>query len=257
MIKQQHVAAVLAEFIGTLTLALVVLSTSLYRFPLFTAMAAGITVIVFTSVFGKISGGHFNPAITVSLFAIRQINAVKAVAYIVFQFLAGFAAWQVYEYFTGQPLTNGASHFDAKIFIAEAAGAFIFGVAFAAVITQKIQGYQAAAAIGGGLFLGLMVAGLASSGILNPAVAIATHSFDVNYGLGPVVGALVGMALTALVIVPIFGVKKVDNISTKPAVTAKATVSAGTTSTSKTAKAPAKKATATKSKKTAKKTTSK
>ncbi|MDQ5953588.1 MAG: hypothetical protein QG647_323, partial [Patescibacteria group bacterium] len=78
MIKQQHVAAVLAEFIGTLTLALVVLSTSLYRFPLFTAMAAGITLIVFVSAFGKISGGHFNPAVTVGLFAMRQINAAKA-----------------------------------------------------------------------------------------------------------------------------------------------------------------------------------
>ncbi len=245
MIKQQHVAAVLAEFIGTLTLALVVLSTSLYRFPLFTAMAAGITLIVFVGAFGKISGGHFNPAVTIGLFAMRQVGAAKAIAYIVFQFLAGFAAWQAYEFFTGQPLTNGAGSFDTKIFLAEAAGAFVFGTAIAAVVTQKIQGYQAAATIGGGLFLGLMVAGLASSGILNPAVAIATHSFDVNYGLGPVVGMLVAMAVTALVIVPIFGVKKVDKVSPKPVLATKPTVSA-----------PAKE-TATKSKKTTKKSTSK
>ena len=260
MIKQQHVAAVLAEFIGTLTLALVVLTvSSMYSrvLPIFIPMAAAITLVVFVSAFGKISGGHFNPAVTVGLFAMRQIDAFKAVAYIVFQLLAGLAAWQIFEYFTGQPLTNGSGSFDQKVFIAEAVGAFIFGTAIAAVVTQKIQGYQAAATIGGGLFLGLIVSGLASNGILNPAVAVATRSLDVNYALGPVVGMLVAMAVTALVIVPIFGAKKEDKVAPKPVLATKPTVSAPATVTAKkSTKAPTKK-TATKSKKTTKKASTK
>lgn len=253
MIKQQHVAAVLAEFIGTLTLALVVLSTSVYRLPLFSAMTAAITLIVFVGAFGKISGGHFNPAVTIGLFAMRQVDALKAIAYIVAQLLAGLAAWQIYEYFTEQALTNGAGSFDTQIFLAEAAGAFIFGTAIAAVVTQKIQGYQAAATIGGGLFLGLTVASLASSGLLNPAVAVATRSLDVNYALGPVVGILVAMAVTAFLIVPIFGIKK-SNSKTVPETAKPKVVSADVAKPKTTKKSPAKK-TSSKPKKTAKKST--
>ena len=88
MIKQRHVAALLVEFFGTLTLSLVVLSVSLYRFPFFTALAAGVTIAVFVSAFAKISGGHLNPAVTVGMFAIRQVTALRAVGYIAVQMLA-------------------------------------------------------------------------------------------------------------------------------------------------------------------------
>jgi glycerol uptake facilitator-like aquaporin len=228
MIKQRYVAALLAEFIGTLTLALVVLSViSSTRYPFFAAVAAGVTLAVFVSAFGKVSGGHLNPAVTLGMFAIRQISALKAAGYIVVQVLAGFAAWQLYEALTGGDLTNSTTAFDWPIAAAEFIGAFIFGTAIAAVVTQKIQGYQAAYTIGGGLFLGLTVAGLASNAILNPAVAVAFRSLDVNYLAGPVLGIVVSMAVVSYVIVPIFKLfpgKKAETVVSKSAVSGTASV---------------------------------
>lgn len=260
MIKQRHVAALLAEFIGTLTLVLVVLSVALYRFPFFTAIAAGVTIAVFVSAFAKIGSGHFNPAVTVGLFAIRQVSLLKAVSFVIVQFLAGLAGWQLYEWLTERALTNtttAAFEWDWTVAVAEFIGAFVFGTAVAAAVTQKMQGYQQAYTIGAGLFLGLTVAGLASASILNPAVALGTRTLDINYVAAPILGVLVACVVVAYVIVPIFGIKKksaaaptVVKADEKPAVkssAAKASVKKAP------AKKPAKKATARKKTSTKKK----
>lgn len=247
MIKQRHVAALLVEFFGTLTLALVVLSVSLYRFPFFTALAAGVTVAVFVSAFAKISGGHVNPAVTVGMFAIRQITALRAVGYIAAQMLAGFAAWQLYEYLTERALTNATTAtVEWNVAAAEALGAFIFGLALTGAVAQKLKGYQLAFTAGAGLFIGLTVSGLASNSLLNPAVAVAVRSFDpVTYVGAPVVGYLVAAALVAYVVVPMFGKKEVEKTTavaaTKPSVAKTATKKAPAKKPAAKKKAPAKK----------------
>ena len=206
--KQRHIAALLAEALGTFVLVLVVLNVSRYGLPFFTAIAAGVTVATFVSAFGAISGGHFNPAVTLGLFSIRQISFIRTVAYLVAQALAAVGAWKLYEYFTERALKNSTTPFDWRIFIAEAVGALVFSLGVAAVVTQSIKGWQAAATIGSALFLGITVAGLASNGIVNPAVALGVRSFDLNYFLGPVVGFIVGSVFFAYVLQPIFSKKK-------------------------------------------------
>jgi glycerol uptake facilitator-like aquaporin len=247
--NKRQIAALLAEFVGTFTLVLVVLNVSRYGLPLFTALAAGVSVAVFVSAFSKVSGGHFNPIVTFGLFAIRQVSVLRTIGYLAAQALAAVAAWKLYEYFTERTLTNATTELDWRILTAEAVGGLIFGIAVAAVVTQKIEGYQAAYTVGAGLFLGLTVAGLASNAIVNPAVALGIRSFDINYLVGPIVGGILGMLLVAYLIVPIFGVGKTKVTAAassapapaKPAVKAK--------------KAPAKKTAAKKS--TTKKTTKK
>jgi glycerol uptake facilitator protein len=212
MIKQRHVAAVLAEFIGTLTLVLIVLSVSLYRFPFFTAIAAGVTVAVFVSAFSKIGAGHLNPAVSLGLWTIRQSSLLKTISFIIAQLLAGLAGWQIYEKLTEQALKNNTTaglEWNWTVFGAEFIGAFIFGIAVSAVVTQKIQGYQQAYTIGAGLFLGLTVAGLASAAILNPAVALGTRSLDINYAVASILGFTIASVLVAYVMVPVLSVKKV------------------------------------------------
>lgn len=200
--KQRHIAALLIEAIGTFVLVMVVLNVSRYGLPFFTAIAAGVTIATFYSVGVKISGGHFNPAVTLGFFSLRQISFVRTVAYLVAQTLGALGAWQLYEYFTQRTLKNATTPWDWRVAIAEAVGMIIFTIGFTAVIKQKLTGWQAAASIGTAFFLGLTVAGLASNGILNPAVAFGVRSFDLNYLLGPVVGALVGMNLYWFVLEP-------------------------------------------------------
>jgi aquaporin Z len=193
--KQRQIAALLVEAIGTFVLVMVVLNVSRYGLPFFTAIAAGVTIATFYSVGVKISGGHFNSAVTLGFFSLRQVTFVRTVAYLVAQAVGALGAWQLYEYFTQRTLKNATTTWDWRIAIAEMVGMIIFTIGFAAVVKQKLQGWQAAATIGTAFFLGLLVAGLASNGILNPAVAFGVRSFDLNYVLGPVVGALIGANL--------------------------------------------------------------
>jgi glycerol uptake facilitator-like aquaporin len=207
--KQRHVAALLAEALGTFVLVLVVLNVSRYGLPFFTAIAAGLSVAAFTSAFAHLSGANFNPAFTLGLFSIRRLSFVRTVAYLVAQAVAALGAWKLYEYFTERTLKNATTPFDWRIFTAEAVGALVFALgATVAVVHEKLEGWQAAATVGVSLFLGITVAGLASNGIVNPAVALGVRSFDLNYFLGPVVGFIVGALLVAYVLYPVFGKKE-------------------------------------------------
>lgn len=219
--KQRHIAALLAEALGTAVLVLVVLNVSRYGLPFFTAIAAGVTVATFVSAFGKISGGHFNPAVTLGLFSIRQVGLVKTIGYLTAQALAAFGALQLYQWFAGTSMKNATTPFDEKIFIAEALGAFILSLGIGAVVTQKLKNWQAAATIGSSLFLGATVAGLAGSGFINPAVALGARSLDINYLLGPIVGFVIGSLLFAYLLWPIFSKKTVSATVKASAVAAK------------------------------------
>lgn len=247
--KQRYIAALLAEALGTFVLVLVVLNVSRYGLPFFTAIAAGVSVAVFVSAFGKVSGGHFNPAVSLGLFSIRQISFVKTFGYIVAQCVAAVGAWQLYEYFTQRPLKNTTTSFDWRIFLAEAAGTLVFMLGVTAAVTQAQKGWQKAATIGSALFLGITVAGLASNGICNPAVALGVRSFDLNYFLGPIVGGVVAALLSAYVIYPIFGSKNAGTVAAapvavKPGTSAKPTTVKAAVVKPAPTKAPAKKAAA-------------
>jgi aquaporin Z len=56
------------------------------------ALAFGLTVLTMAFAVGHISGGHFNPAVTVGLWTARRIPASDVLPYIVAQVLAAFAA---------------------------------------------------------------------------------------------------------------------------------------------------------------------
>lgn len=56
------------------------------------ALAFGLTVLTMAFAVGHISGGHFNPAVTLGLFAGGRIPATDVVPYIISQVLGGIAA---------------------------------------------------------------------------------------------------------------------------------------------------------------------
>ena len=79
--------ALAAEFFGTFGLALgVLISVSNPAFPVPTPIIAGLTLGLFVYTIGPISGCHINPAVTIGLASIGQIEIPKAVTYIVAQF---------------------------------------------------------------------------------------------------------------------------------------------------------------------------
>jgi len=82
-----------AEFIGTFALCFVGI-LAIHHNPglLGVALAHGLTIAVMASAFGAISGGQFNPAVSVALFVAGKMDAMRTAAYIVTQLVAATAA---------------------------------------------------------------------------------------------------------------------------------------------------------------------
>ena len=80
----------LAEFLGTLFLVYVIVATG-------NPLAIGATVSLVVLMIGNISGGHINPAVTISLAAAGKINVNEIIPYVLAQILGGLVAIQVFN----------------------------------------------------------------------------------------------------------------------------------------------------------------
>ncbi len=191
---------VVAEFMGVAVLVTAVYSmVARTTFPLFGGLAAGLTLGLLVHTIGSVSGAHVNPAITLGLWSVRKIKTLPAIAYIAAQMLGGFAAWMLINYFLGSDIQSIANKFEVKVLIAEAIGALIFGFGVAAAVYQNYEGTKLAFTVGASLTIGILVASLASNGVLNPAVALGLQSWNWAYATGPIIGSVVGMNLYALI----------------------------------------------------------
>lgn len=211
MFTRQRVAMVVAEFMGV-----VVLVTAIYSmvarttFPLFGGLAAGVTLGLLVHTIGSASGTHINPAITLGLWSVRKVKTLQAIVYIAAQMLGGLAAWAIINYFLGNHIQSIANKFEWKVLVAEAVGALVFGFGVASAVYQKYEGTKLAFTFGASLTIGILVASLASNGLLNPAVALGLQSWNWAYATGPIVGAVVGMNLYALIFADEVVFKKVS-----------------------------------------------
>ncbi len=203
--------ALLAEFVGTFIFAAVVVTTQ--GQPIFILFA--LTVVVLAV--GGLSGAHINPAITFASWATRRMDTLKAVGYIIAQVLGAMLALVVLNaLLNGQPAqvspVGGAaispqlfkapdlvSGKEWYTFFAEMLGAAIFGFGVASAFKNAKDRISSAFSIGGGMFLGLVVAG--STAILNPAVAISLQAIKWSawplaiYIFSTCVGMLIGFLL--------------------------------------------------------------
>jgi glycerol uptake facilitator-like aquaporin len=240
-----------AELLGTAVLATVAINVSRSQIGIgyFVAIAVGLALTFLVLALGPTSGGHFNPAVTIGLWTVRKVSTIKAVAYIVMQMLGGLAAWKLAEYFIGSDLRSIANpEHDWRVAVAELIGAAVFTFVIAAAVYLKYEGGKAAALIGGGLFMGVVVASLGSNAIINPAIALANQSWSLAYVIGPIIGGIIGMNLYVLLFAPVSALV-LPTKKTAPVVV-KAPAKTTTTSTAKVVKkAPAKKKPAARKKK--------
>lgn len=199
MFGKNKVAMLVAEFVGTFVLAVVALAMiERTTFPYFLGGAMGLTYAVFWYVFGRSSGAHFNPAITIGHWSLRKIGTTVAFAYIIVQVLGGLVAWLTVTWLQGSVLSNIAGkQFDAKILVAEAIGALILGMGVAAASYNSEDDLRSVVTVGGALFLGVCMAAFAGNAFINPAVAVGARSLSWSYVVGPLVGVFVGMNLYA------------------------------------------------------------
>jgi hypothetical protein len=113
--------ALVAEFIGTFMLVTSILAAAFYAFAwpngaagiLGVAVSVGFTVVALALAIGPISGGHFNPAVTLGLIAGGRVSASSAAGYIVAQCLGALAACAMLAIIGKTPPTFGANGYDA------------------------------------------------------------------------------------------------------------------------------------------------
>lgn len=210
MFERKKIAMIVAEFLGTAILTLVVLavSKSTIGIPYFVAIGAGLAVGAGTLIFGPVSGAQFNPAITIGLWSARRIKTVPAIVYVAAQLLGGVAAYWLFTYFANQHWAN-SGHYSGHVLVAEAVGTAIFGMAWAALSYHNLETNRAAALVGVALTVGIIVASASASGLLNPAVALGLRMWGWGtYVLGPILGAVIGVNVYSLLFAPVEGSKK-------------------------------------------------
>ena len=193
----------LTEFIGTFFLILVI---GLTGNPL--AIGAVLMVMVFMG--GHVSGGHYNPAVSLAILMRGKMEAKEMIIYWVFQILGALVAAFVCFIFTDKTIqVMPAAGLDAwKAVLAEILGTFALVSVVLNVATSKgTEGNSFyGLAIGFTVLAFAFAFGPISGGAFNPAVAIGPIIVDTIKGgttMGTIwiylVGCFGGGALGAIV----------------------------------------------------------
>lgn len=207
-----------AEFVGTFTLVTAVCGAALFSAPsaglIAVAFAVGLSVLAMAFALGPISGGHFNPAVTLGLVAAGRFSASKALPYIIAQVIGGAAAAAVfYVILQGAPAAGKwntflavSNTFGGSGFTMLSAGLIevvitaLFLVVIVGSTSEKAPAGFAPIAIGLALVLFHLVSIPVSNASLNPARSTATAIFGGEvalqslwlYWVAPIVGGLIG-----------------------------------------------------------------
>jgi glycerol uptake facilitator protein len=214
--KPGEVEALMAEVLGTFLLVFIgggagVLAPAAQG-TIIAALAHGFALFIAISVIGRISGGHVNPAVTISLASVGRFPWAQVPWYIIAQFggaiLAAFGVEALYGKSASiapviAPGVGGGTAFGAEAF--GAAILVIAVVAAAADPRLNLPNGWAAWVIGIALASAIFVVGPITGAAVNPALALGPYIVDwiegtlqnfgwvqfFVYGIGPIVGGVI------------------------------------------------------------------
>jgi len=164
----------------------------------------GAILVVLITIFGPVSGAHFNPAVTLSFLIRREITIGAAIAYVVVQVIGGIiGTWSAHLMFAQEIFqlsshvrTGGAQWFSE--------GVATFGLV--ATILGTLRWRPEAVAYMVGLYITAAYWFTASTSFANPAVTIARSLTDTFSGIYPahalgfILAQLVGAIVATLTI---------------------------------------------------------
>ena len=165
----------LVEFIGTFFLVLVIGLTVLPPGAQGMApLAIGVTLMVMVYAGGPISGGHYNPAVTLAVFLRGKCTSKEASGYWISQFLAGAAAGQTALYLKAAAAPAPGDINVSAALVVEFLFTFLLAFVVLNVATSKKSEKNSyfGLAIGGTVIAAAYAAGPISGGAFNPAVAL-------------------------------------------------------------------------------------
>lgn len=217
----------LAEALGTFILVFLGSGTVTFvglfvRIPglnvLLAGLGLGLGLFIAIMVAGKVSGGHYNPAVTIGLAAVRRFEWADVPAYIIGQVVGAVAGALciVLVYGTigarlaglGAPtLSAGTSIWQGLVIEALGTAILVLAIMGTAVDTRAVAGW-APLAIGLTLAVIILFVGTQTGGSVNPARAFGPDivamffgfpvnwaAFIVSYLIGPLLGGVGGAVL--------------------------------------------------------------
>lgn len=167
------------EFIGTFFLVLVVALTG-------NPIAIGAILMVMVYMGGPVSGGHFNPSVSLGAFLRGKLSKKDFGMYNIYQFLGALVATIVYYAFSPRPFAPAPSY--GVSFVTALVAEIIFTFALVSVVLNTATAKKSAGnsyfglAIGFTLLAGAFAVGPISGGALNPAVGVIPNIIELFRG---------------------------------------------------------------------------
>lgn len=195
----------MAEFVGTFTLIFIGGGAGIVsgRDIVAVALANGLAIGIMVSNLGHISGGHFNPAVTLGFVATRRIAAPLAVCYWVAQLLGAVAAALILrglfshaEFLGAVPHAPGVG--GGKGFVIELVLTFFLVWTVFATAVDPRGAFKTIAGLAIGLVISIdvLMGGPLTGAAMNPARAFGPELVGTFWGegwiyyLGPAVGGV-------------------------------------------------------------------
>lgn len=205
-----------AEAIGVFALVFVgVLAISNGADITGSGLAHGLAIAVMVAALGHVSGGHFNPAVTLGLFLGRRIDLPMAVVYWVAQLMGGLLAALLVALTTsadvvefGTPTLLDDTGVGWGIVLEAVATFFLVLVVFGTVIDRRAPVSIYPFAIGLTITAGTLAIGPYTGAALNPARGFGPALVGGEWGgvlawlIGPLVGGALAWALHEYVLTP-------------------------------------------------------
>ena len=172
----------LVEFIGTFFLVFTV-GMAVRGHADLAPLAIGASLMVMIFAGGHVSGGHFNPAVTLAVFVRGKCDPKDVVPYWVAQFAAGLVAALVVTFlFGGKPAGGPALHGTVPSVIVEFL--FTFALAWVVLNVATAKGTSGNSfyglAIGMTVMTGAVAVGGVSGGAFNPAVGLGVFTMGLE-----------------------------------------------------------------------------
>ncbi len=164
------------EFIGTFFLVFTVGMTVLepHSAGIMAPLAIGSALAVMVFAGGHISGGHYNPAVSLAVFLRGKLSSKDLGKYWIVQIIAGIIAGYLTIYYKGYPTQPPLSLETAKAFLAEFL--FTFALCYVVLNVALAKGTKGNSfygwAIGFTVLIGAYAVGSVSGAAFNPAVAV-------------------------------------------------------------------------------------
>lgn len=216
---RQHVRAYTAEALGTAGMVLAgcgAIVAAGHGAPiggLGIALAFGTGVALMILLFGRTSGAHLNPAVTLGLVVDRRLGVRDAVVYIVAQTLGALGAAALLWPYAATPAALGVTlprpglPMPALLAIEVLLTAVLMATILLVVRHPRLPAWAGAGAIGAAVALGAALGGAWTGASMNPARSLGPALVTADPGLilgqwpylvAPALGALLALAVVRL-----------------------------------------------------------